>query len=92
MICITVANDGEVLLSADTWPRFVDAIAREIRQLATVRGAWSSHPADQRQDACWCVEVDPKNRALLRGLLIGVGYSYRQDIAWTPALMTEVLR
>ena len=92
-VYITVANIGEVRLTAQDWPRFVDAIAREVRQLAnSVLGAWYSHPADKRQDACWWIEVEQKNRALLRGLLVGVGWQFRQDVVWSPVLGAERLR
>ena len=89
-ICIGNSDDR---LTQRRWAEFAWAVHSELEPLGRFHGEWASDPVAPFQNACWCVEFESAERALMaKALVATIGRSYGQDaIAWAIAPETEMV-
>jgi hypothetical protein len=85
-VYISIGNSDDKLTQAQ-WSKFALAIAAEVASIGSLHGAWTSHPLNPYQNACWCVEFASDGEAEgAKAIAAEVGREYQQDsIAWAVA-------
>lgn len=84
---VSIGNSDDKLTQVE-WSRFVIDFSAMVVSLASqTHGAWFSHPASPRQNACWCLEFASEAMAqTAKDEARSLAAKYRQDsIAWAVA-------
>lgn len=85
-VYISIGNSDDKLTQA-VWAEFcADVIAAARCTALHVHGIWYSPTASKYQNMCMCVDVDPKDEAVLLTRLKNAREAYKQDsIAYATA-------
>ncbi len=91
-VYISIGNSDDKL-TQNEWAHFYASVAGSINMHADLRhGRWLSPTDDPWQNACWCIEIDPRRIDRLRRDLANHAAAFRQDsIAWAETT-TEFIR
>lgn len=92
-VYVTIGNSDDKL-SQSEWAHFYAAVAGSINMHACrLHGRWLSPSDEPWQNACWCIEIEPRRVDRLRRQLAEHAVTFGQDsIAWAEAPAVEFLR
>lgn len=99
IVYISIGNSDDKLTQKG-WSNFVADVDDDVEAAGHVHGRWFSAPDVEWQSACWCVDIDERNRFTgydvgvrqLRDKLTTHARTYGQDsIAWAEVKETELL-
>lgn len=91
-VYVSPGNSDDKLTQA-RWSEYATAVSHACRQAAwEVHGDWASVSTAPWQNACVCIEIDPRYVPELKRQLADLATVYNQDaIAWSEA-RTEFIR
>lgn len=92
VVYISISNSDD-RLTQRRWAEFAWAVHSELEMLGRFHGEWASDPVAEFQNACWCVEFESAEMAIVaKALVAQIGRSYQQDaITWAEAPVTEMV-